>query len=249
VKPGELVIYVDESGSPDVISTNGEDLLALGRTCNYFVLVALRSFDPSALARLMVDCTAWGDQHPDRKRPRGALDHLHASKDDDVVRKRVYEALAGAPIKATAIVVDKRSLDPAKSWRGDRTALYNELMARLLSDSLHLYERTRIVISRKNLDTPADLDRMVRQIESGWNEYVDAVHPTLPSLITARHGRARASRGLQAVDYIAWALFRGFESGDARYYNMIKDVVRHIHDISSTSLHHYTPKDPPPWAR
>jgi hypothetical protein len=241
VKAGELVIYVDESGSPDVISTSGEDLLALGRTANHLVIVAVRCPDPNVVARCIRDCIAWADPLAGRKRPRGALTALHAREDEDQVRERVYRDLADLPIKATAIVIDKRRLE-TDGWRTDRSAFYNDLAARLLSDSLHLHERTRIVFSRKNFETEADLRKLVDVVGEKWTEYVLRANPELPSLVTARQERARANVGLQVADYVAWALFRAFEARDLRWYEMIRPIVRHVFDIGTGT--HYTPRRP-----
>jgi hypothetical protein len=244
VKPkrGELVIYLDESGSPDVISTTGEDLLALGRTPRYFVIAAIRCPDPNVVARCIQACIAWADACQDRKRPSGPVTFLHAAKDDPIVREHVYNELAALPIKATAIAIDKTKLDPGRTWRNDRVAFYNELAGRLLSDSLHLYDTTRLVFSHKNFETGADLVRLVEVVRQQWLEYVRKVAPTMPASVTARQDLARTTFGLQAVDYIAWAIFRALEVGDLRYYEKVKPIVRHVHDIGA--LKHYTPRDP-----
>lgn len=242
MKPGELVIYVDESGSPDVISTDGEDLLALGRTPNHLVMVALRCPDANVVAREMQSCLDWANALADRKRPRGPMVYLHATRDEDRVRDHVYECLARLPIKATAIVMDKRALDPKLTWRQDRTVFYNEIAGRLLSDSLHLYGRTRIIFSRKNFDTQADLVAIVDAVSDQWGRYMASTKAPLPVEVTARHEAARANAGLQAVDYIAWALFRVFEAGDLRYYSKIEPIVRHVHDLAR--LTHYSARNP-----
>lgn len=242
MKSGELVIYVDESGSPDVISTTGEDLLSLGRTPRHLVIAALRCPDPNLVAREMRALIAWADALAGRRRPRGPLTHLHAAHDDDAVRVRVYEALARLPIKATAIVMDKSQLDPALPWYSDRTVFYNEMAGRLLCDSLHLYDRTRIIFSKKNFDTRADLVTMIETVGEQWSDYVARVELPIPALVTARHEAARMNVGLQAVDYIAWALFRAFEADDLRYYNLVKPIVRHVYDLPT--LTHYTARRP-----
>src|SRR5664280_2226870 len=122
MKSGELVIYVDESGSPDVFSTGGEDLLSLGRTPNHLVIAALRCPDPNVVARCVASCVAWANALPGRTRPQGPVVHLHAGQDDPRVREHVCRELARLPVKATAIVMDKRLLDPARTWRNDRRA-------------------------------------------------------------------------------------------------------------------------------
>ena len=242
MKPGELVIYLDESGSADVFSSSGEDLMALGRTPNYLVIAALRCPDPNLVARLVTSTIAWANTLPNRTRPPGRVRSLHAGQDDDRVRLKFCKELAALPVKATAIVMDKRLLDPARTWRNDRQAFYDEMAARLLCDSLHLYERTRIIFSRKNYETKADLDVMVKAIETEWANFMARVDPPAPQQVTARQEMAAKNPGLQAVDYVAWAVFRAFERGDMTYYRVLQPVIRHVIDLGRVT--HYSSKHP-----
>ena len=242
MKPGELVIYVDESGSPDVFSTGGEDLLSLGRTPNHLVIAALRCPDPNVVARCVASCVTWANTLPDRTRPSGPVVSLHAGRDDPRVREHVCRELAQLPIKATAIVMDKRLLDPARTWRNDRRAFYNEMAARLLSDSFHLHEQTRIIFSRKNHETTADLRVMMAALEAEWSQFMARVAPKPPKLVSARQELAARNPGLQAVDYVAWALFRVFERGDMTHYRLLQPIIRHVSDLGH--LTHYSSKHP-----
>jgi hypothetical protein len=242
MKPGELVIYLDESGSADVFSSSGEDLLALGRTPNYLVIAALRCPDPNVVARCVASTIAWANTLPNRTRPPGIVTNLHAGKDDVRVRLRFCQELAALPIKATAIVMDKRLLDPTRTWRNDRRAFYDEMAARLLCDSLHLHEQTRIIFSRKNHETRVDLNVMVRAVEAEWATFMARVGAPLPKTVTARHEMAAKNPGLQAVDYVAWALFRAFERGDMTHYRILQPVIRHVVDVGR--LTHYSSKHP-----
>ncbi len=242
MKSGELVIYVDESGSPDVFSTTHEDLLALGRTPHYLVIAALRCPYPNTVARSIASSIAWANALPDRTRPLGKISYLHAGRDDDRVREHVCHELAQLQVKATAIVMDKRMLDPTRTWRNDRRAFYNEMAARLLCDSLHLYERTRIIFSRKNYETKADLHVMTTALQTEWSRFMANVGPPLPKLVTARQEAMARNPGLQAVDYVAWALFRVFESRDMTHYRMLQPIMRHVYDLGR--LTHYTARDP-----
>ncbi len=242
MKAGELVIYIDESGSPDVFTTSGEDLLALGRTPNYLVIAALRCPDPNVVARCIRGCVDWANALPGRTRPPGRVLQLHAGRDEPRVRAHVCGELAQLPVKATAIVMDKRLLDPAGTWRSDRRAFYNEMVARLLFDSLNLHEATRIIFSRKNYETEADLRVMIGVVRARWSDYLRKVSPPMPRLITARQEAASRNPGLQAVDYVAWAVFRAFERGDMAHYRLLEPIISHVWDLGR--LTHYSRRHP-----
>lgn len=242
MKTGELVIYVDESGSPDVFSNAGEDLLAAGKTPNYLVIAALRCPDPNVVARRVRSCIVWADQLQGRVRRRGSITSLHAAKDDEPVRAHVCAELASLPAKATVIVMDKRLLDPSLLWRNDRTVFYNQLASYLLEDSLHLHARTRIIFSRKNYETAADLRSLADELGRRWLTYGPPRGLPIPSQVSANQVVAASNPGLQAVDYVAWAVFRAFERGDMTYYNALQPMIRHVWDLGR--LTHYSRKNP-----
>jgi hypothetical protein len=72
--------------------------------------------------------------------------------------------LASLDIVCMAIVMDKQALDPARQWRSDRRRFYNEMMAFLLADCLHLHDTTRIIVSHKNYESYANLQLLVMDI-------------------------------------------------------------------------------------
>jgi hypothetical protein len=39
---------------------------------------------------------------------------------------------------------------------------------------------------------------------------------------------------LQAIDYCLWAVFRKWERGDSRYYDLIKSKIRSEYDLCAT---------------
>lgn len=240
MKSGELVIYVDESGSPDLISTSGQDLLAAGRTPEHLVIAALRVPDPNSLARCVRDCVARANTMRAPGRPDRP--ELHAARDDPGVRRMVCSELAKLDVKATAIVMNKRLILPGSPWLTDRTVFYNNLLAMLLSDSLHLHERTRVVLSRKNYETETDLDAAVRVIGDRWARFMIGTGAALPVEVTATQERASRRPGLQAVDYVAWAIFQVFERSDVTYYQALQPIIRHVWDLGR--LQHYSRKRP-----
>lgn len=237
-----MVIYVDESGSADVFSNAGEDLPAAGKTPNYLVIAALRCPDPNVVARAVRSCVTWANQRPGRARRQGRITSLHAVKDDDSIRDHVCQALVALPIKATAIVMDKRLLDPKLRWRNDRTAFYNQLASYLLEDSLHLHTTTRIIFSRKNHETEAHLRALAAELDRRWLAYGPPLGIATPGQVTANQRVAARNPGLQAVDYVAWAVFRAFERGDMTYYRALQPILGHVWDLGR--LTHYSRKNP-----
>ena len=241
MKAGNLYIYVDESGSPDVFSRKGGDLLAAGLTSNHLVIAALRCDDPNQLASCIGASIQWADAKYGSGVGKTPVRVLHARDDRPALRVRVCQELSKLPLKATAIVFDKRLLDPAREWRRNRTRFYDEMVAYLLADSLHLFQRTSIIISRKNYDTAAELQTLLRAVARRWWAVFGSARPA-PSAVSATQQRAHSNRGLQAVDYVAWAVFQAFERGNSTYLDALQPIIGHVWDLSR--LAHYTRKNP-----
>ncbi len=58
----------------------------------------------------------------------------------------------------------------------------------------------------------------------------------------------RDNAGLQAVDYLLWALQRLYEMGEERYWEFVRGKARLIYDVDDTRLAdygvYYTPSNP-----
>ena len=242
MKPGNLTIFVDESGSPVVYNGRGLDLLAGGQTSNYCVMAAIRTTDPASLRQCIKACIGHADAKYGTGTGRARVAQLHASDDRPALRQHVCDELAKLPIKAKVIAMDKRMLDPARTWRTDRTLFYNEMAAMLVADSLHLHSSTRLIFSHKNHDGAIDLNNMIAAVARRWQAQLGGTKVPRPTNATGDHKKPGQEIGLQAVDYIAWAAFRAFEYKDMTYLNALGPIVSHVWDLAHVT--HYTRKSP-----
>ncbi len=242
MKPGSQFIYLDESGSPDIISSAGKDLLAAGLTSRYLVIAAVRTTNPSALAQAVIRTIGWADAQFGTGAGKVPVTELHARDDRPSVRTQMITELASLDIVCMAIVMDKQALDPTRQWRSDRRRFYNEMMAFLLADCLHLHDTTRIIVSHKNYESYADLQLLVKDIGDRFRHVLKRTGVTPPNLVTAREDRHSKNRGLQAADYVAWSVFQAFERGRLGPSTTLGPVLRHVWDLSA--LTHYSRKNP-----
>lgn len=242
MRRGSQQIYVDESGSPDVVVRGGKDLLASGITSNYLVIAAIRCEDPSALAASVQRCIDWADARYGTGAGADPILSIHARDDRDDVRQYVYSELAALDAKAMSIVMDKRMLDPGKPWRTDRKRFYNEMVAYLLADVLHQYQSTHIIFSHKNFETTSDLQDLVNAVGRRWGTVMSRTGLPVPTAVTATEKRHAQNKGLQAADYISWAVFRAFERGDMAPLQAFQPILRHVWDLGR--LTHYSRKNP-----
>jgi hypothetical protein len=142
-----------------------------------------------------------------------------------------------------AIVMDKTQFDPARTWRTDRVAFYNEMTAYLLVDSLHLHAKTKIIFSHKNHDGQVDLATMTKTIARRWAQVIPKKYAGKPvTAASATYLKPGQDPCLQAVDYVAWAVFRAFERPDPTYYKRLQPVLSWVWDLPA--LTHYTRRNP-----
>jgi hypothetical protein len=225
-------VYVDESGRPEVFGKDGRRLLATRETPNYLVLAAVRTTKPSLLGDAMARAA------PDPTHPRA----LHAIDDSPGRRKIVCQTLAAQEIKASAIVMDKRMLFRDGDWEKDRTRFYNDMLALCLSDCLHLYPSTAVTVSHKDRDTDADLQLIVDAIMARHEIVLSRMKAPKPHEITISQRSGHQSRGLQAADYVAYAVHQAFEHRNLRLYNLLAPVMGKVWDLGR--LASYTRKNP-----
>jgi hypothetical protein len=242
MKPGSQFIYLDESGSPDVLNSAGKDLLAAGLTSQYLVIAALRTTSPSAVAQAVLRTVSWADGQFGSGIGKSPILELHARDDRPSVRTHMLTELAALDIVCSAIVMDKGLLDPSRPWRADRRRFYNEMMAYLLADCLHLHHTTRIIVSHKNYESQADLQVLVNDIGNRFRAVLTRTGVPPPTLVTAREDRHSRNRGLQAVDYVAWSVFQAFERNRLGSVSTLQPVLRHVWDLGQ--LTHYSRKNP-----
>ena len=114
------------------------------------------------------------------------------------------------------------------------------MVALLLADSLHLYEQTNIIFSRKNQDTMSELQAMVQVLASRWTAR-SQVHSRTAN-VAASQRKAHETPNLQAVDYVAWAVFQAFERQSLRHLEMLQPIMDHVWDHAR--LTHHTRRRP-----
>ena len=233
MKAGSLRIYVDESGRPEVFNKRGDDLLASGLTSNHLVVAAVRTTNPSTLGSAIAGVAPTGSGKPRV---------LHAVQDPDNVRRRVCRAIAAQDVIATAIVMDKRQLDPARSWQRDSARFYNEMLGFLLGDCLQLHERTEIMMSRKDVDAQKELQEQLDSVVARHKVILGRMAKVQPHSVSIHQVRHRDSRGLQAADYVAYAVFQAFERNEMEFYELLQPVLGRVWDLARARS--YTRRDP-----
>ena len=215
-----LYIFLDESGNLD-FSPNGT---------KYFQLCAVAKERPflahHELAELKYDLVEQGIE----------LEYFHAAENKQAVRDKVFTIIQKYinGVRIHALLVEKSKTNPA--LRGEEQ-FYPRMLGYLIRFILDQYDLSQygevivftdiIPVGRKNMAVKG------------------AVKVTLASMINKKakyrlvHHHSKSNYDLQIADYYSWAIFRKWERGDMRSYDLIKSVVRSEYDIFRTGNSHY----------
>ena len=150
------------------------------------------------------------------------LSHFHASEDRQAVRDAVFSVVLRHldGIRVDALVVEKslavlglRQPEILYAWALRRLLVPLLVQERACPHPLHIFT-DRLPLNRRREVT----EKAVKL----------ALGKALPADIPFRllHHESRTNLNLQLADYFTWAIFRKWERGDARSYDLIKPAIR-----------------------
>lgn len=215
-----LYIFLDEGGNFD-FSSKGTP---------YFTLTALTTSRPFAwdtpLMSLKYDEIEHGSD----------AEYFHASEDKQIVRNRVFSILTNTlnDARLDCIVVEKRKTVPDLQI-GER--LYPAMLGHLL----------KFVVRQVDVSTKGEVIVMtdVVPVKARRKAVENAVSETLarrlPTDVKYRilHHDSKSCMGLQACDYCNWAIYRKWDRGDIRSYDLISSAIRSEFDIFRRGKRHF----------
>lgn len=260
---GSTHYFVDESGDGVLFGSQGRLLLGQPEGRTHFMLGLLQVSQPQILAAeletlrqdLLKDPYFKNVASMQPARQKTSL-MFHAKDDVPEVRREVFKVLARHDMKFYAVVRDMRHVlayvqerngrDPSYRYRPDE--LYDQTVARLFKDRIHLYEACCISYGVRGtadrmraFETALALART--RFEQKWNKAVTTRIELLPS-------SPRKEPCLQAVDYMLWALHRYYSRQEGRFIEMLWNKVGLIHAVddrvSAPYGTYYTKKKPLP---
>lgn len=202
-------IFMDESGD---LGFNFQHK----RTSKFFVVTLL--FVPHSKGP--VEKVVKKIHHQLAKKRKKRVGVLHATKEKPVTRQRLLKLLSEKDCAVMTIYLNKERV--YTRLQDEKQILYNYVTNILLD---RIYSK-RVI----DIDGPIELIASRRETNKFFNQnFCDYLHhkvakehqQILPVHIATPH----AEKGLQAVGFVSWAIFRKYEYGDDSYYNLIKGIV------------------------
>lgn len=188
--------YIDEAGT-----------VALSRKSHILVVAALCLENP----RLVENTIKKAQKKYGSSLASG---ELKAKKSEGKLIEFILSAIAKEPIEIFSVIVDRRILEKEIL---DSEEIYRWAVTRLVRKLVTRYSRIEI-----SLDKRYTKEGLRYKLEKSIREGI----ADLPQqYVLIRQEDSQPSRELQAVDFIAWALFQKYERGNNIYYGKIADRI------------------------
>jgi len=215
-----LYIFLDEAGNLDFSPTGTK----------YFLLGALTKERPfhayKELTELKYDLAELGLD----------LEYFHAAEDNQATRNRVFDIVRGnlGGVRVDALVVEKCKTGPA--MRAEEQ-FYPRMLGCLLDYILKQHDLSlyrEVIVFTDTLPVQKRRTALEKAVKT-------TLAAVLPSTARYRllHHASKSNLDLQIADYCTWAIYRKWNSGDARSYQHIQSAVTSEFDIFRTSTTRY----------
>jgi hypothetical protein len=184
--------FVDESGS-----------VALSRQSHMLVVAGLCIANPHNTARII-------RQTQKKYGSSLASGELKAKYAEDELVENLLTALVKEPVEIFSVIVDRRLIEPEPE---DTEDIYRWAIARLVEKMVIVHPNIELVLDRRYTKEHLRylLERKIRESISG-----------LPQIyVMIRQEDSLLVKELQAVDFIAWALFQKYERGNTQFHGLI----------------------------
>ncbi len=211
-----LYIFLDEGGNFD-FSKSGT---------KYFVLTALskqrpfRAYRP--LNELKYDLVEKGND----------IEYFHASEDRQAVRNAVFQIITTRleEVCLDSLIIEKRKTAPSLH---NQEKFYSEMISNLVSHVIgrsNLAGGDKVIVFTDNIPVHRKKESAEKAIRRSLSHKLGEKVP-----YEILHHQSKSNFDLQIIDYCNWAVFRKWESGDRRSYEMIRKVLRSELDIFSNN--------------
>lgn len=227
--------FVDEAGDTTFFDRRGRLIVGEEGCSPILILGYVRADQPTEIRRRMLDLqrevlsNSYFENVPSLQKTAVAF---HAKDDLPEIRYLVYRLLAELDFQAQLVVARKTKPTVSRNYGRKPRALYDDLVQRLFTNTLHKTEQNQIIFAKRGSRTRQEplesaIRRGVRHFEEKWNTEVSTD-------VNISVQRPSGEPMLSVVDYVNWAVYRAFTRGEMRYFNSIRDRVSLLADLHDT---------------
>lgn len=244
----ETHYFVDEAGDTTLFGRHGKVLLGTEAVSQFFIVGRLEVADIDALqadidqlrAELLADPLLTSVPSMQAAAGKTAL-FFHAKDDVPEVRHAVFKLLLRHDLRMSAVVKEKHHLladvrgheaaNPAYRYKADGHEIYDDLIARLFGHFGEFgAERQVLFAVRGSKPRTAALKSVLNTIDQDFQrDFGFAPHGNT----TVYSSYPAKSAGLQACDYLLWALQRFYERQEERYLQALWSKFTRVLDLDA----------------
>lgn len=200
-----MYLFLDESG----------DLGFNKNSSKWFLFTLVIVDDPRKLERVIKKA-----RKTLNKKHKKKFTELHAYHCDSITRTRVLKSLARENISVITTVLNKQKV--YVDLRNQKNYLYN-FTANIILDRLI---NTRLIDGEKHLSLVVDRKDTKKHLRDNFISYItEAMKQRRAGSFEMSLAASHDEKGLQAVDFISWAIFRKYERGDFEFYEIVKNNI------------------------
>ena len=201
-----MFIFLDESG----------DLGFSKGSSNWFLFTLVVVENPRKIEKIIKKI-----RKTLNKKHKKNFSELHAYHCDDITRTRVLKSISELDdICVVTTILNKKKVHV--DLRNQKNYLYN-FTANIILDRLI---NKKIIKDEENIFLVVDKKDTKKNLKENFISYITK------AMKEKRNGDFKMTlsasyneKGLQAVDFISWAIFRKYERGDFEFYEIIKDKI------------------------
>lgn len=240
--------FVDEAGDTTLFGRYGKVLANTDAVSRFFMVARLEVTDIGALqadmdalrTELLADPLLKTVPSMQAAAGKTAL-FFHAKDDVPEVRHAVYKLLLRHDLRLSAVVKEKQHLlaevhqhqasNPKYRYKADGHDIYDDLIAKLFGRFGEFGVRRHITFAvRGSKPRTAVLKAVLDHIDAGFQgDFGFAPH----GHTTVHSSYPSASAGLQACDYLLWALQRFYERSEERYLHAMWPKFVRVLDLDA----------------
>lgn len=153
---------------------------------------------------------------------------FHASEDKQNIRNAVFDVIQAhiGEIEVHAVIVEKRKAHPSIQKIDE---FYPRMLKWLLKYILTGFAR-RSIDQVIVITDEIPVNKKRKAVEKGIKTMIRADLPE-GTAFNIFHHDSSTSMGLQVVDYVNWAIYRKWNNGDKRSYDIISRAIRSEFDV------------------
>lgn len=227
--------FVDEAGDPIFYDRFGDLIVGKDGCSRILILGVFRIGDPKPIREKL---SLIRKQIAEDKYLKGipsltkSLTVFHATDDCPEVRQLIFKAIAEMNIKAKIYVARKIESIFRKKYHAKENLFYDDLVARLFEDQLHLAAHNKIYFSVRG--TKVRQKPMEEAIKLGVAKFEAKWTKRVVNKVEVQAQTPSGEPCLQVIDYINWAVYRAYTKNEMRFFDVIREKIGLLVDLFDT---------------